>query len=273
MEVVPPVGFAGGLAVLWSVSVNIQVVISTQHFVCCKVVECNALEWLLVCVYGSPAVANRSSVWQQLSNALTPFDYPILVIGDFNQILSPADKFGGRMFNQAQASPLLQLTQHLGLSEVQHGVWYTWTNNRAGYSCIYERLDRALASHRWLMSFPYAVLRNLPIMHSDHGPIFINTRYHPRKHIPVLRFEAFWKKKAARSIVAKSWVANPSNPASPMKAVSSQLAITLGHLLNWHKKSHRALDNRIVTLRSNLEQAQKALLSHNQPLSRSDAQV
>lgn len=42
-----------------------------------------------------------------------------------------------------------------------------------------ERLDRSYASMDWLTEFPHTNIRNLPIIHSDHGPILLQTTQAP----------------------------------------------------------------------------------------------
>ena len=44
-----------------------------------------------------------------------------------------------------------------------------------GNEVIMERLDRAYASPYWAEQYPEAVLHNLPIAQSDHGPIILYT--------------------------------------------------------------------------------------------------
>lgn len=37
-----------------------------------------------------------------------------------------------------------------------------------------ERLDRGYASSDWMIDFPEAHICNMPIIHSDHGPILLH---------------------------------------------------------------------------------------------------
>ncbi|CAI9096261.1 OLC1v1032360C1 [Oldenlandia corymbosa var. corymbosa] len=128
MEVVDPINTsgnrAGGLALFWSDDVHINVVVKTQNFVCCKVVELNGFEWLMVLVYGPPLVVDRPTIWQQLLATISPLEYHVLFAGDFNQVLSPSD-------NEQQMR--LQLDQ---LLDFQDSYWrqrshITW--NLEGY--------------------------------------------------------------------------------------------------------------------------------------------
>lgn len=52
--------------------------------------------WLISSVYASPRIAERRISWSNLSKVANLHDFPWLLLGDFNEILSGKDKFGGR---------------------------------------------------------------------------------------------------------------------------------------------------------------------------------
>ena len=55
-----------------------------------------------------------------------------------------------------------------------------------------ERLDRALAIVEWVNMYPLYSLRNLPIIHFDHGPILLDLEVCcPFRKRP-FRFEHMW---------------------------------------------------------------------------------
>ncbi|KAI5327494.1 hypothetical protein L3X38_026890 [Prunus dulcis] len=53
------------------------------------------------------------------------------------------------------------------------GVPFTWCNGHHDNTIIYEILDHALANPDWMRLLPHSELQNLPIVRSDHGPIFL----------------------------------------------------------------------------------------------------
>lgn len=53
------------------------------------------------------------------------------------------------------------------------GPRFTWTNNREDEALIIKRLDRGYASLEWLHDFSHTHIRNLPFVHSNHGPILL----------------------------------------------------------------------------------------------------
>lgn len=111
-----------------------------------------------------------------MQNNLPPTDTPWLVLGDFNEITSQADKVGGRPFRESQCSDFENFTDAASLVDVGfHGNPFTWSNAREGLALIRERLDRALVNPTWLDAFPSTKVIHLPKTHSDHCPILVST--------------------------------------------------------------------------------------------------
>lgn len=80
---------------------------------------------------------------------------------------------------------------------------FTWCNNHDPSPRIYEKLDRAVVSASWLNKFPQAILNNLPIYQSDHGPICLSLDSIPMKIKRSFKFEAAWiNEKSFKDIVS-----------------------------------------------------------------------
>lgn len=98
-----------------------------------------------------------------------------ILIGDFNQLSSLEDKFGG--------SPIIRGGERFnewlidtGVIEVPFsGPRFTWTNKREGRKLIMERLDRAYVSQSWFDEFPNGRVYNEPLVCSDHAAILYNS--------------------------------------------------------------------------------------------------
>lgn len=128
-------------------------------------------------------------------------------MGDFNNILNLQEKIGG---NRVHTTYMTQFSNFLNqanlISLPCSGNMYTWCNNQDSATCIYERLDHALANANWLQLHPNFELVNLPIHGSDHGPISLSLG--PRKFNVnrIFRFEAMWLRHDSFSdLVTKVW--------------------------------------------------------------------
>ena len=60
-----------------------------------KVLPSN-FEFICPVVYASPRFHERCILWNNLKNAANLHDKPWIIAGDFNEVLSNGDKFGGR---------------------------------------------------------------------------------------------------------------------------------------------------------------------------------
>ena len=141
-----------------------------------EVSEQNGSKWRLTGYYGFPERHRRREAWDMIRSLCARSPLPWCIIGDFNDLLCEADKLGG-----AVHPPWLYRGFHSVLSDcaLQHllleGHPFTWARKGWTPNAIEERLDRALVSTSWLLTFSGARLRNLISAASDHIPIELNT--------------------------------------------------------------------------------------------------
>ncbi|CAI9107119.1 OLC1v1006407C1 [Oldenlandia corymbosa var. corymbosa] len=172
--VIDPVGLSGGLCLFWVDGVQLSVLYQNANIIVTKVKETTVLEWLAIFLYSPPSQQDRAAFWSHLNGIIQGFRHPSILLGDFNQILDQEDKFGGRPVRPQDTRNIQQLLSSNDLEELKHlGYWYTWTNKKQGHEAIFERLDRAFINKQWLTTFNKAIIRNLPIISSDHGLILV----------------------------------------------------------------------------------------------------
>jgi hypothetical protein len=113
------------------------------------------------------------------------------VIGDFNDLLSQADKKGRLPHPNWLCTGFRSAVNDCDLTDIQlEGYPFTWIKSSGTDHMIEERLDRALASSDWLTEFPNAKLRNILSSHSDHSPILLNCSPSVQQHYKYeFRFE------------------------------------------------------------------------------------
>ncbi|KAJ4799461.1 DNAse I-like superfamily protein [Rhynchospora pubera] len=113
-------------------------------------------------------------------------------MGDFNEIASSAEKFGGSGRFKPHMIEFQNFIFHSGLVDVGYkGPAYTWTNKRNAVQAIYQRLDRVLVTPNWLELYPNAYVNHLPIIHSDHCPILLRVKKPPDRSV-MFRVENWW---------------------------------------------------------------------------------
>ncbi|KAA3474645.1 reverse transcriptase [Gossypium australe] len=115
--------------------------------------------------------SKRKILWEDLRSVAPSNLMPWLIMGDFNAILSPADKkspytigkrcnFFGNFVDSCDL-------QDLGF----HGPPFTW---QRGETLV--RLDRALANDAWMTTFPQSLVQHLTRIKSDHRPLLLSTK-------------------------------------------------------------------------------------------------
>lgn len=114
--------------------------------------------------------------------------------GDFNEVVSPFEKFGGNPVNDNQIDAFLDCIRDLEMHDLGFtGFRFIWTNNIIfTTSLIMERSDRFLANSDWLHLFQDSSVHHLPRIHSDHCPILLNLARATRHPSPSFRYETMW---------------------------------------------------------------------------------
>jgi hypothetical protein len=160
------------------------------------------VKWMISFVYGPPHQKSASDFWDKLANCSLDTGLPWLCIGDFNAIISPIDKFGGRPFYSNFNNSFSHFLNTMGMIDLGFsGNPYTWSNNRQGLGLIKERLDRGIASLEWIHTFPNFFVTHLPAHTSDHNPLILDTDL-PLPSLPRLfKFEEFWYRDPSCNIV------------------------------------------------------------------------
>ncbi|KAF7150605.1 hypothetical protein RHSIM_Rhsim02G0226500 [Rhododendron simsii] len=216
-------GSKGGLWAAWDNSMTVQVMETNFHFLLLKLVDGFYGDWLLLLIYGHPVLSRREDTWAFLCDVASKLSGPLLVMGDFNQVLSVDEKFSAHTGPIRGLDWCSNFVTRCGLADVpSFGVKFTWSNNRSGEAATYEKLDRAMAYQR------------------------------------IQRFEEAWVGiDAVRHIAKKVWDV-PLTGSFAFKVMQKQKML-LRHLANWKKLSIGYLTEEIVRKKRELEKIQLQL--------------
>uniref|UniRef100_A0A803NMC8 CCHC-type domain-containing protein n=1 Tax=Cannabis sativa TaxID=3483 RepID=A0A803NMC8_CANSA len=202
------VGLAGGSCLMWNNNLNLVVNYYAEGFFDTTVWDFqNQFYWKFYAVYGTPYLNVKEVFWKSMEMEFLNCHYPWMLIGDLNCIYSQEEKVGGRRVSDVDTKWLKSFMDTTGGIDLQFtGNKYTWQNNRFSGGLIRERLDRALCSPEWLLEYPTAGIRNLPIAISDHAPIIFDSHLFAVKgFIPFRFFEAWSWENSCKEEVAKAW--------------------------------------------------------------------
>ncbi|XP_010694404.1 uncharacterized protein LOC104907208 [Beta vulgaris subsp. vulgaris] len=238
------VGLSGGMGLWWN-DVNVTVRSFSMHHVAVDVCDDNDdVLWRAVGVYGWPDTANKHQTWQLMRRLCAGDDTPMMVFGDFNEITSLNEKFGGAIRGENHMDAFRNTIDDCELRDLGYkGSVFTWQRGNSMATLVKERLDRFLANNGWMAMFPYSEVIHFPIYKSDHAPILLKfgkdkTRYKKGK---LFRFEALWlSKEECAEVVAKAWKDWGSD------AITVRVAGVAASLSKWAHTTFGDLQKRIT---------------------------
>ncbi|OMO86377.1 reverse transcriptase [Corchorus capsularis] len=214
VEFVDPIGFSGGIWVLWdSREFDATMRSRTQQEITMdfKVRSSNFI-FAVSAVYANPDHDSRALLWDYLSLLNSNLNHPWLWIGDFNEPLRSSDKFGGRSINIARSALLNDCINSCGMIDVGFvGPKFTWSNSQPLNTLIQERIDRAWVNHSWLDVFPNSIVFHLVKTCSDHCPFLFATEVkNPVLLDKPFRFQPMWLfEPSFFDVVKRTWDAHP----------------------------------------------------------------
>ena len=132
---------------------------------------------------------------------------PFIIIGDFNELSSSADKLGGAPFHVNRIARFLSICSAASAIELPFvGQEFTWRKKRSGTNNVLERLDKAIVSLGWLELFSNASIVNHVFTSSDHSPISLSLPMVKVSKAPPFRFQKMWcLRKDFDCLVKKTW--------------------------------------------------------------------
>ncbi|KAI0519701.1 hypothetical protein KFK09_007159 [Dendrobium nobile] len=257
---VPSNGLSGGLMILWRKDLaEFSAIETSPQFIFGSLNIFNKSKWLIANVYGSINAIERKVIWESLEKHCSN-EFPMVVGGDFNCILSQEEKRGGKKFSLSQgAIDMKNFLINNDLHEVEaYGPKFTWCNNKLGGAPIMEKLDRCFINSTALNCIQIARVKHLARIASDHCPILMEI-FKPAEAfdriIRTLKALYFWSKAKFKNLNVlrdelKIEILELQNEEAEgrisdlkfqlLKFKINELNITLARLNSWWKQSAKA---------------------------------
>ncbi|KAA3471353.1 reverse transcriptase [Gossypium australe] len=123
------------------------------------------------------------------------------------------------------------------MTAFREGTWFTWERGNLPETNIRERLDRGVATEKWMHLFPKGSVRHLTHSISDHCPLLIHTGNEDKFcRRPRFKLEAWWTfEESFEEEVRKSW-------ESSTGSISEKLESLRMCLLRWASSIRRGRD-------------------------------
>lgn len=165
-----------GLCLLWKEPLDLIIKSYSPHHIDAVILPWNDIsEWRVTGFYGWAEDMEKFNSWQLLSSLYADYNSHWLCLGDWNEIISSAEKEGGNPRPLAKMNAFRTALDDSGLVDLGFkGHHFTWTNDQRGISNIQERLDRCCANSRWIDFFSSHFMEHCVRIQSDHCPVVLS---------------------------------------------------------------------------------------------------
>ncbi|KAI9107061.1 hypothetical protein K1719_022589 [Acacia pycnantha] len=153
---IPSLGRSGGLVAVWrSGQGSVSLIRSDRQFLHLHISLKGRNPFLLTAIYAVPSPSCKLLLWQELMSLSSSVSAPWVVLGDFNDILSVAERVGGSGINRQRISQFQERINDCHLSDLGFvGPKFTWKGpHLPNCARLFERLDRALLPGE--ISYPF----------------------------------------------------------------------------------------------------------------------
>ncbi|VFQ88426.1 unnamed protein product [Cuscuta campestris] len=192
-------------------------------------------------VYAKCKYRNREPLWEYLreTHAALPADMAWGVVGDFNCLLDPSEKKGGRPYAPVKYRPFVECVEDCELVDSPFiGEDYTWL--------IRSRIDRLLFNQPWMDMFS-CLVHHLDRVGSDHAPLLVECKSNERPPTRPFTFLNVWTEhEDFQGVVADSW--REDITGSPMFVFGAMLKRLANSLKRWNRDTFGHIFDRLKAL-------------------------
>jgi hypothetical protein len=179
--------YGGRILLLWKeekVDLNI-INIDAQTINVSIICKISSLYYLTSFVYGLYSIANRKTLWESVLSFGGNTSLPWLILGDFNSITYPDDRYNSSEVPNYETKNFLEWITSANVLEAHSlGCFYTWTNRT-----VWSRIDRVFFNGAWLDGLLESVADFLPSgCLSDHSSCVVSfLDYSINKRYPLIQ--------------------------------------------------------------------------------------
>ena len=252
-------GRGGGLCLFWREEVLFSLVSFSQHHICGDVEDGNK-KWRFVGIYRWAKEEEKHHTWELIHYLCgEALDLPILLGGDFNEILSHEEKEGGSYRVRREMGNFRATLDALSLKDLGYvGVWYTWERGLSSATRIRERVDRFISSPSWTDLYPNSATEHTLRYKSDHSAIVLRpAQYHrPKGRSKRIFFETAWLlDENCEPEVVSAWAGSAGG------SLPDRISCVAQSLVRWSGSKFGHIGKKIEKAEKELKWAQQQVIS------------
>lgn len=258
-------GFAGGLATLWDLDkVLIKLIQKSENWIFCWVkFLIEDIEFPLFNVYGPTKTEDKLKVWIEITERIKTTDWEkAVVVGDFNALLDIDEKKGGlRMSNRIMQYFRDFVSNNHLFDVVPKNGCFTWTNRRAKFASILERLDRFFVGPFWVESSFNLESSILPFSLSDHFPVQIYSNVSQAKVKGNFKFLSMWGRDPNfHKNLVKWWMESNIFVSTPNFCFSQWMKFIKDKIKLWNVASFKNIFSEKIRIEEELDSLNNSII-------------
>ncbi|XP_028792623.1 uncharacterized protein LOC114748407 [Neltuma alba] len=247
-------GFSGGIWLLWTDAVEVEVITNHSQFIHSKITLKSDLQsFFFTAVYAHPNSHIRQRVWSDLTRTSYFNSAPLLLAGDFNATLSSTERRGGSEKRRKGCPHFQAFCNNNNLVDLGYsGPHFTW---RRGLT--FARLDRALSNTAWIHTFPNSKILHLAQINSDHRPLLIElgTSHRSGNSTKPFRFLAAWANNDSFPQLVKDNWSNEISLKENINQFTQAASLWNNEVFGLIGKQKHQLQKRIMRIQRDLERS------------------
>ncbi|XP_060210726.1 uncharacterized protein LOC132637688 [Lycium barbarum] len=261
----------GKLWIFWNGDHQTVVVDSTDQQITIKkfYIPLNC-DLFITAVYAKCTPSERQDLWADLINVHNKIQGPWCIGGDFNVILDPDEKLGGKPHRMGNNFDFSTCMDSYGVTDLGFvGPKFTWCNNRKPRARIWKRLDRMFINDKWAQIFQHNRVKHLVRTGSDHRPLLTTCHNDSEGGTKYFKFLDFWADQPTfTQILQQSW--NTNIIGNPMWRLQSKLKILSKNLSTWSKEVVGNVYDQVKDWEDKLHHLEEQDINQNSDLSREE---
>lgn len=130
---VSSIGRSGGLCIFWkNENISFDLISLSQNHTCGEVVNRGDVHWRFIGIYGWLEEENKHKNRALIRSLCEGYEGPIVIGGDFNEILAYSEKQGGANRERIAMEGFRDVMDSCGLGELRFvSQWYTWERGKS----------------------------------------------------------------------------------------------------------------------------------------------